>query len=515
MISMGRGRWVASLFVAQLTFAQNAPAPSTPEIRTTSTLVLVPALVRSASGELLLGLNANDFSVTDNGVEQKVTLEEVERQPVSILVVMQTGGAGTRQFENYRNLPILLDAMGGSAKHEAAVMTFDSAPEDLFPFVSNTARLKEAFAHPHEGDHGAAVLDAVNYAIDLLKDKPATTRRILLLLSQPQDDGSKVQAEEVVRRLGENNITIFSVSFSPEKTWLKVGNVVVEFGDASQQETIDRYISGEEIPYEQLRKVWADTAGWVPTVTALGYINFYAEVRAANLNLPRSQRIHVLLGDPPIDWSKIETRADLSRVADRNQYPADLIKANLLAKKKRALIIYGAGHLSGDKSLKTLIEQSYPGSFFVVTPYFGFTDRSCSEAFERKVSDWPKVALVTPVRKSSLENEMHAPGCHFVSASDFTFDKTATEAQKAEVIADTDDKLSGVAGDALLYLGPASRLTQSPLAPDLYLDTIFRKEIARRFQIVTGGPLTWPSAADNPASPRYFRSYGGFEVGRE
>jgi len=221
MISMGRGRWVAALLATHLAFAQDSPAPPIPEIRTTSTLVIVPALVRSASGELLLGLNANDFSITDNGVEQKVTLEEVERQPVSILVVMQTGGAGPRQFENYRNLPILLDAMGGSAKHEAAVMTFDSAPEDLFPFVSNTARLKEAFTHPHEGDHGAAVLDAVNYAIDLFKPKPATTRRIILLLSQPQDDGSKVHAEEVVRRLGENNITIFSVSFSPEKSWLK------------------------------------------------------------------------------------------------------------------------------------------------------------------------------------------------------------------------------------------------------------------------------------------------------
>ncbi|WP_187290241.1 VWA domain-containing protein [Terriglobus saanensis] len=217
---MGRGRWVAVLFAAHLTFAQN-PVPPTTEIRTTSTLVLVPALVHSAAGELLLGLNANDFIVTDNGVEQKVALEEVERQPVSILVVMQTGGAGQRQFEYYRNVPTLLDAMGGSAKHETAVMTFDSAPEDLFPFVSNPARLKQAFTHPHAGDHGAAVLDAVNYAIDLFKGKPAGTRRIILLLSQPQDHGSKVHAEEVVRRLGENNITIFSVSFSPEKTWLK------------------------------------------------------------------------------------------------------------------------------------------------------------------------------------------------------------------------------------------------------------------------------------------------------
>ena len=75
------------------------------------------------------------------------------------------------------------------------------------------------------------------------------------------------------------------------------------------QETIDRYVAGEDVPYERLRKVWADTVGWVPTVTALGYMNFYAEVRAVNLTLPPTQRIHVWLGDLPVDWSKVTTRS--------------------------------------------------------------------------------------------------------------------------------------------------------------------------------------------------------------
>jgi hypothetical protein len=242
-------------------------------------------------------------------------------------------------------------------------------------------------------------------------------------------------------------------------------------------------------------------------------MNFYAEVRAVNLTLPPTERIHVWLGDPPVDWSKIKTRADLSQLADRNQYPADLIKTTILAQKRKALVIYGAAHLFGNASLKALVEQSYPDSFFVVTPYFGFTDRACSEAFESKIRAWPNVALATPVRNSALEEEIHSPGCHFVGASNFTFDNTATEAQKAKAVADIDDKLSGVAGNALLYLGSATRLTQSPIAPDLYLDVEFRKEIGRRFQIITGGPMIWPSVAANPMSPRYVRSYGG--VGKE
>lgn len=56
----------------------------------------------------------------------------------------------------------------------------------------------------------------------------------------------------------------------------EVGDVVVEFGGAAQQQTIDPYTAGEDIPYEQLRKVWTDTVGWNPTVVSLGYVAFFA-----------------------------------------------------------------------------------------------------------------------------------------------------------------------------------------------------------------------------------------------
>jgi hypothetical protein len=127
----------------------------------------------------------------------------------------------------------------------------------------------------------------------------------------------------------------------------EIGNVVVEFGGAAQQDTIDRYVAGEDIPYEQLRRVWTDTVGWIPTVTALGYLNFFAQVRAVNEGLPLSQRIHIWLGEPPIDWSKIKTSADLTQLSQRDRYPAELIKSQILAKRRKALVIYGSLHFFG------------------------------------------------------------------------------------------------------------------------------------------------------------------------
>lgn len=214
---------IAALLLAALppsaALGQTSLAPSDaapPTITSTTTLVLVPTLVQSATGELIPDLRAKDFRLTDNGVEQKVAIEEVERQPLSVVVLMQTGGAAPRQFVNYRNLIPMLEAMMGSSAYKIALVTFDSRPEEIWNFPPRIDGLTDAFTHPEAGDAGAAILDAVNYGIDLLQAQPASSRRILILLSQPQDDGSKAHAADIIRRLGESNTTIYSVTFSPE-----------------------------------------------------------------------------------------------------------------------------------------------------------------------------------------------------------------------------------------------------------------------------------------------------------
>ena len=203
-----------------LSRAQSPPPPAA-TLSSTTTLVLVPTLVRSPAGDLLHTLSARDFRLTDNGVEQQLTLETTERQPLSVVVLMQTGGAAPRQFANYAHLTPMLEAMMGSSAYRVALVTFDSRPEEIWNFPSRVNGLTDAFTKPVPGDDGAAILDAIDYGITLLADQPPTSRRILLLLSQPQDAGSTAKPEEVVRRLGETNTTIYSVTFSPEKQWLK------------------------------------------------------------------------------------------------------------------------------------------------------------------------------------------------------------------------------------------------------------------------------------------------------
>jgi VWFA-related protein len=196
-------------------------APTAPSITTTSTLVIVPALVRDSSGQLLHTLHASDFLLTDNGVAQHVSLEETEHQPLSVVVLLQTGGAAARQFPSYAKLGTMLSYMMNDSPHHIAMVTFDSQPEYVWDFTKNVADLEDGFTQPDPGDDGAAILDAVNQGIDLLKQQPPAERRILILVSQTHDEGSRARAEDIVRSLGENNITIECLTFSPEKAWLK------------------------------------------------------------------------------------------------------------------------------------------------------------------------------------------------------------------------------------------------------------------------------------------------------
>lgn len=194
--------------------------PQSPSITTSADLVIVPALVRESSGDLVQTFHATDFLLTDNGVPQTVTLEDTERQPLSIVVLMQTGASAPRQFPDYVKLGTMLTYLTANSPYQIAMATFDSQPEDLWDFTRDIADLVDGFAKPDPGDRQAAILDAVSYGIDLLRKQPLNRRRIIVLLSQTHDEGSLAHAEDIIKRLGENNITIECLTFSPEEARL-------------------------------------------------------------------------------------------------------------------------------------------------------------------------------------------------------------------------------------------------------------------------------------------------------
>ncbi|CAN5556687.1 hypothetical protein BH10ACI4_BH10ACI4_37900 [soil metagenome] len=195
-------------------------------LRTTTTLVVVPTLVQTTSQDVVYTLTADDFLLTDNGTPQKIKLEPTSTQPLSLVVLVQTGGPATRELQYYAHLETMLaalleDGTSSPSKNQVSIVNFDSKPEGASPFTANVAEWTDAINHPEPGDSRAAILDAIAYALRLLNDQPATNRRAILLISQPTDDGSKTTLKEILRTTGETNTAIYTLTFWPEKEALK------------------------------------------------------------------------------------------------------------------------------------------------------------------------------------------------------------------------------------------------------------------------------------------------------
>lgn len=203
--------------------AQTPPEQQTPSIQVQSNLVLVPTLVKDKKGNPVFTLTANDFSVTDNRVEQKIQLEDdTDSQPLALVVDIETGGAGARQLDLYRNLTPLIEAAVGAVPHKVAIVDFDSQPRLLHDFTSDLdsfpGYLQDLLT---PGDKDAAIFDSLAYSVNLLREQPPEYRRAILLLSETVDHGSQIKIGEALRAISDTNTIIYSLAFSTTKSDLK------------------------------------------------------------------------------------------------------------------------------------------------------------------------------------------------------------------------------------------------------------------------------------------------------
>ena len=192
---------------------------SAPTLSVSSTLVQVPALVKTRDGQPVFELTAADFVVTDDGAPQKITIDpETDSQPLALVICVETGAAGARHLEDYRRLDAVVDALIGNVQHRVGLVAIDSQPHLLVPFTPDTDQASRMLRHLNAGDPGAAILDGVAYAVDQLRQQPAGYRRAVLLLSETLDQGSRTTLTEALRLISDTNTTMYSFGFSSTRS---------------------------------------------------------------------------------------------------------------------------------------------------------------------------------------------------------------------------------------------------------------------------------------------------------
>ena len=193
------------------------PPGETANLRVTTTEVLVPTLVEKRGGGILYGLKPTDFVLEDNGVPQKIRVQpEMDTAPVALVVAVELGGASVLEFDKLARMGPLLDVFLTDPRSRVALVGFDSVPHLIQDFTHAGDQVNAELQQLEAGDGGAAILDTVNYGVTLLETQPKEYRRVLLLISEERDHGSKhTKPVELIRKIGESDVLVLSVSFSP------------------------------------------------------------------------------------------------------------------------------------------------------------------------------------------------------------------------------------------------------------------------------------------------------------
>jgi len=231
----------ASLFASSLSFARGKPRSlrlvaidlllllalsaigalsQETTIRTQSNVVVIPALVKSAKGEIVYGLTANDFIVEDDGVEQTVHLDEAaEGQPASVVVAIQIGRRANYEFPRIRGLSAMLDPLVAEGRGAVSIVAFDSHVHPVQDFTGDSDQIVRSLKELQPGDGGAAILDAIDYSVKLLEKTPKERQRVLLLISETRDHGSHdAEVEDVVAEIGQSSTAVYALAFSPSRS---------------------------------------------------------------------------------------------------------------------------------------------------------------------------------------------------------------------------------------------------------------------------------------------------------
>jgi hypothetical protein len=154
-----------------------------------------------------------------------------------------------------------------------------------------------------------------------------------------------------------------------------VDDIVVESGSARHQDVMDRFVRGEQVASTALRDILEDTVGATPTWDREIYAEFFRAVRDVNRSQPRERQLRILLGDPPIDWTAVANRDDYRAwLLQRDAYPAAVIEREVIARGRRALVIYGDGHFQARserpaRSLTAILESRGTNVFIVMATF--------------------------------------------------------------------------------------------------------------------------------------------------
>ena len=206
---------------------QQTPPGAQGAVKVRVALVSTPVTVRNAKGEMLLYLNGQDFRISDNGAEQKISHFDLGTDPLSLVVLVETSSRIDPILPEIKKTGVLFTQTVVGQNGEAAIVGFNDGVDKLQDFTASGDQIENTLSHLEPGTSGARLFDAMSIAVEMLSGRPQPTadspgrRRVLLIVSEALDIGSHMKLGAVLRQAQLANVTIYSVGLSTTRAELQ------------------------------------------------------------------------------------------------------------------------------------------------------------------------------------------------------------------------------------------------------------------------------------------------------
>jgi Ca-activated chloride channel family protein len=193
--------------------AAEATSDSGGTIRVTTDVVLVPVLVMDRFDQFITGLRKDDFELYDNRVRQDIRYFTSEDVPVSATLLLDTSGSMARKMA-MASMAVRDFLMASNPEDEFSLIQFNDKPRVLVPFTADHGKIARWL--PLFEPHGwTALLDAIDLALNEMKHA-RYARKAIFIISDGGDNFSRHTATEVLRRVTEADVQIYSIGiFNP------------------------------------------------------------------------------------------------------------------------------------------------------------------------------------------------------------------------------------------------------------------------------------------------------------
>jgi Ca-activated chloride channel homolog len=194
------------------------PATSTtgdPVFTSDTRLVLLPVSVSDKSGKLVMDLPQKAFKVFENGVEQPIKIFKREDVPVSLGIIIDNSGSMKEKRQKVEVASMDL-VKASNREDEVFIVNFN---DDAFLDVEFTNEIKtmEEGVGRIDSRGGTAMRDAISMSIDYLKSKGKKQKKVLLVITDGNDNASTINLEKVVNRARQSEVLIYAIGLLNEE----------------------------------------------------------------------------------------------------------------------------------------------------------------------------------------------------------------------------------------------------------------------------------------------------------